>query len=445
MKITTLSNQPNITQTSTTQFTNGRAKSAFPKWIYWFFYIFAAYMALPLIDVPLVGLSLSAPLFFFIAFYAIFRSPARWFRTHQLWIIIAVFIWLGTFLSATLNGLLSGGVDINSGGFLSIIRMAYWLLLFVVTIYFAGQYKVITRVAFILGIMAFVLGFLRWLEVLIFGNYGAWSGTRWMTQNTYGFLFSTFSPFLLVFILHYNGKKRFFSGLALLFLWAAAAINGSRGSWVAIGVGLVIFLLVLFLTHSRKFLGIFVWLSLMVGLAVVLFAGIPQFSDAVITRFDTFNSLEQDKSYMIRQLMNQKALRLFSESPVIGVGPTRFRLTSTELDIPSILNYASQSHFDQKSAHNSYLAYLAETGLIGAIPFAILLMVLMIKGFAQTKWLTSKNQYWSLAIYLSFIQMSVHMWVITSLNNSGTWFIYGLAGAMIMLGQSMKSNEVSKK
>jgi len=37
------------------------------------------------------------------------------------------------------------------------------------------------------------------------------------------------------------------------------------------------------------------------------------------------------------------------------------------------------------------------------------------------------------------------MWVITSLNNSGTWFIYGLAGAMIMLGQSMKSNEVSKK
>jgi O-antigen ligase len=420
-------------------------QKSFPSWVYWLFYIFAAYMALPLIDVPLVGLSLSAPLFFFIAFYAIFKSPVGWFRTHRLWITIAIFIWLGTFLSATLNGLLSGGVNINSGGYLSIIRMAYWLLLFVVTIYFAGQYKVITRVAFILGIMAFVLGSLRWLEILFYSNYGAWSGTRWMSQNTYGFLFSTFSPFLLVFILHYNGKKRLFSGMALLSLWSAAAINGSRGSWVAIGVGLVIFLLVLFLTHSRKFLGIFVWLFLMVGLAVVLFTGIPQFSEAVINRFDTFNQLEQDKSYMIRQLMNQKALRLFSESPVIGVGPTRFRLTSTELDIPSVLNYGSQSYFDQKSAHNSYLAYLAETGLIGAIPFAILLMVLMIKGFTQIKWLTSKNQYWSLAIYLSFIQMSVHMWVITSLNNSGTWFIYGLTGAMIMHGYSLKAQETAIK
>jgi hypothetical protein len=37
------------------------------------------------------------------------------------------------------------------------------------------------------------------------------------------------------------------------------------------------------------------------------------------------------------------------------------------------------------------------------------------------------------------------MWVITSLNNSGTWFIYGLAGAMIMLGQSKKSNGEMKK
>ncbi|PKO04180.1 MAG: hypothetical protein CVU41_18435 [Chloroflexi bacterium HGW-Chloroflexi-3] len=440
MKIRTIVNQPESILNSTRSLTDGRKKSAFPKWIYWFFYIFAAYMALPLIDVPLVGLSLSAPLFFFIAFYAIFKSPSGWSQTHQLWITLAVFIWLGTFLSATLNGLLSGGVDINSGGYLSIIRVAYWLLLFVVTIYFAGQYKVITKTALILGGVAFLLGALRWLEILLFGNFGAWSGTRWMTQNSYGFLFSTFSPFLLIFILHYQGWKRFWSGAGLLMLWGAVAINGSRGSWVAVATGLAFLLMILLLTRTRKFVDVFVGLSLLVSLAVLLFIGIPQLSDAVINRFDTFNQLEQDKSFAIRLLMNQKATRLFIESPMIGVGPTRFTVTSTELNIPSLLSYASQSHFDSKSAHNSYLAYLAETGLVGSIPFAMLLMILIMKGFSQVKWFSRHNQYWALAIYLSFIQMSIHMWVITSLNNSGTWFIYGLTGAVIMLGQSIRQN-----
>jgi len=215
-------------------------KQIFPKWIYWFFYIFAAYMALPLIDIPLVGLSLSAPIFFFIAFYVIFRSPAGWFRTHRLWIILAIFIWLGTFLSAILNGLLSGGININSSGYLAIIQVAYWLVLFVVTIYIAGHYQVITKTAFILGVVIFLLGALRWLEVFLFGSFGPRSITQWMTQNSYGFLFSTFSPFLLVFILQYQGRKRLWSGIALLMLWGSVAINGSRGSWVAVAAGLVV-------------------------------------------------------------------------------------------------------------------------------------------------------------------------------------------------------------
>jgi O-antigen ligase len=266
-----------------------------------------------------------------------------------------------------------------------------------------------------------------------------------MTQNTYGFLFSTFSPFLLVFILHYNGKKRFFSGLALLFLWAAAAINGSRGSWVAIGVGLIVLLLILLITQSQKFFGVIIGLSLLMGVAVVLFAGVPQLSDAVVNRFDTFSQLDQDKSYMVRIVMNQKSIRLFLDSPIIGIGPSRYRLTSIELDIPSLFRNISQSRFDAKNAHNSYLAYLAETGLIGGLPLSMLLIILLINGFVQVKWFVRQKQYWALAIYLSFIQMSVHMWVITSLYNSGTWFIYGLTGAMIMLVQSKNSNGEMKK
>ena len=401
-------------------------------------------MVIPIIDLPFIGLSLSAPIFFFIAFYAIFKSPSSWFHTHSLWITLAIIIWLGTFVSAVSNGILSGGVNINIEGYKSILRVAYWLLLFVVTIYFAGQYKVATRVSSILGIIVFVLGTIRWFEIFIFGNFSTSNSAYMMTQNTYGLLFSTFSPFLLVFILSLKGMHRLWAGIGLLILWGAVVINGSRGSWVAISVGLLITLLILFLTRKQKFFGLFIGLTIIFGLVAILILGVPQVSETVLNRFDSFNKLDQDKSYAIRLLMNQKAIRLFEESPIIGIGPARFRLTSTPLEIPTVLSYAPQSHFDAKSAHNSYLAYVAETGLIGGIPLSILLLVLLIRGFHSTKQLSRKNQYWALAIYLSFVQMSIHLWVINSLTNSATWFIYGLNGAMIMIGKNIQNSSENK-
>jgi len=296
-------------------------------------------MALPLIDIPFIGLSLSAPIFFIVAFYAIFKSQSHWYRSNRLWIILAIFIWLGTFLSAVLNGLFSGGININRDGYLSIIRVAYWLLVFVVTIYFAGQYKVITKTALILGLMVFFLGVLRWGEILLFGNFGAWSGTRWMSQNSYGFLFSTFSPFLLVLVFQSRGKKRFLFGAALILLWGAVAVNGSRGSWVAIASGIALMLLLFLIIRVRMFVGVSIGFVVMVSIAIFIFIGIPQVSDAVLNRFDTLYQIEQDKSYVTRLVMNQKAIRLFAESPFIGVGPSRFRLSSTDLDVPSLLRY----------------------------------------------------------------------------------------------------------
>lgn len=410
-------------------------KKTFPRWIYSLFYIFAAYMALPLIDVPLVGLSLSAPIFFFIAFYAIFKSPAGWLRTHRLWITLAILIWVGIFLSATLNGLLSGGVNFNNSGFLAILRFAYWLLVFVVTGYFAGQGDLLKKIVSLLGVITFLLGLLRWIEILIYGNFGAWSGTHFMSQNSYGFLFSTFSPFLLIFLFQFRGWKRFWSAFSLIILWAAVAINGSRGSWVSIAIGLAVLTLIFFLNKPKKIIILILSLSLLAVLTGLILVSVPQLSEAVLNRFDTFDRLEQDKSYAIRQLMNQKAIRLFTESPVVGVGPYRFRITSTELNIPSVLSYAPQSYFDSKSAHNSYLAFLAETGLLGFIPFSLLIITLLLRGFTQVRLLVRHNQYWALAIFLGFIQMSIHMWVMSTLTNTANWFFYGLMASLILYGQ----------
>jgi len=366
-----------------------------------------------------------------IGLYCILKPPAPWFARFRLWIILAVVIAAAIFLSAFLNGIFSGGVNIDSAGISIVIHYAYWLLVFVITAYFFSQKGMLEIVSRVLAWAVFVLAALRWLEIIMYGSIGAWSGTRFFAQNTYGFLFSTFSPFLLIKFIEQKGLRRLIAGMGYLLLLGAAAINGSRGSWVAIAAGLGITLLALLVFKRQKFFQLslaLVIVSVVVSLTAALF---PLAAETVLERYATFENLEKDKSYMIRQAMIQKALILFENSPIIGVGASRFTKTYAELDLSGTLSYGNEEVFNRKSAHNSYLDFLAETGLIGAVPFMILLIILTFKGSIITITGIRAKKWFLLAIFIGFVQMSIHMWAIATLTNTSNWFVYGLVAAMI--------------
>ena len=392
----------------------------------------AAYLALPLVDVPFMGLSLSAPLFALVALQALLRPPEPWLRKFQGWILLAGWIWLGLFISTVGNGLLSGGVDIDSDGVLYLVRYAYWLLTFVVSAYFASRENILERVSGVLGWAIFGLALVRLFEAVVWGKVGAWTNTRFMSQNGYGFLFSMFFPFLLAPILSARGWQKLFAILRLLVGAAAVIVNGSRGAWLGVLVGIIAFASLNLLARPKKF----GWSLLILALAGLAFLAVQYAPDRVRATFDqrfaTFERLEEDKSYQIRQLMIQKGLRLFEESPLIGVGVSRFRKESIPLDLPRMLTYAGQEHFDVKSAHNSYISFLAESGLAGSLPFALLLLTLGLRGFKSSLALVTRQQPWALSVFSAFIGMSVHMWAISSLTNTANWFLYGLVAAVIV-------------
>jgi len=396
------------------------------------FYIFAACLVIPIIDVPLLGLSITAPIMFLIAVPCFLKPLRPWFHTYRLWILLAVWIWIGIFFSTVFNGVEG---DINDRGLLFVIRYFYWLIAFIVTVYFTSQGQVIKKIAIVLGWSVFILALLRWGEVLIYGNIGAWTGTHLLSQNNYGVLFSTFSPFLLIMIFQQRGWKRLLAILGNLMLWGAVAINGSRGSWIAIGIGLGISVLFLFSTNSRKFSGLLILLLITAGFAIALWGFYPQFASAIQNRFETFENLDKDKSALVREMMVQKGLTLFEENPLFGIGAGRFNQESVLLDRPRILSYVSQDSINSRSSHNAYIQFLAEFGLAGSIPFGLLLIILSIRGGITAFKALRKNNIIPLAFLISFIQMSIHMWAIASLTGTVTWFIYGLVGAVIMKHQ----------
>jgi len=404
----------------------------FPDFITILFYAFSVYLVLPIIDVPLLGLSISAPILFIIAVPVFFKPPKPWFKQYQMWIFLAIAIFTGIFLSTILNGITSFGLDFDSSGVKFLVRYLYWLIAFIVTAYFASQGEVLKKLTPVLGWSVLILSLLRWGEVLLFGNYIGAKGTRIFSQNNYGFLFSTFSSFLLVMIFQNRGLKRLLAILGNLVLWGAAAVNGSRGSWVSIAIGLGFMIILFFIQSPRKFFGLMTFILFAIALLGGLWVALPQVSSAIQARFETFQYLDQDKSTLVRELMVQKGFRLFKESPIIGIGAARFQKESIVLDIPRQLAFQSQEHYDTKSAHNSYIQFLAEFGLLGAIPFALLLLINAIQGTKTTLNEIQNDNLVPLAILLSFLEMSAHMWAISSLTNTANWFVYGLVGAMIM-------------
>jgi O-antigen ligase len=156
------------------------------------------------------------------------------------------------------------------------------------------------------------------------------------------------------------------------------------------------------------------------------------YTEQVAERFDTFQHLDQDKSYNVRQLMVQKGWRMFLDSPLFGAGAGNFIKEKVKLDLDKSNRYGSQKMFNKKAAHNSYLELLAETGLAGCLPFGILLIGLVIKGCRAVLLLARREDYWALGLYVGFLMMSLHMWAIGVLTSTGTWVMYGLTAAIIV-------------
>ena len=160
-------------------------------------------------------------------------------------------------------------------------------------------------------------------------------------------------------------KKRrrylFFLSCCLLGLM----MTRSRGSLLAFGIAAV------FLYRTRyglRFFASWRFIVLVVLLTAVILATGAQ------RRFSTLASYQTDYNTMDRLVKWEKAWHLFKLSPIVGIGFGRFN----DLDFREAFGDCVQGYpgiaafcidatpvYDSGHAHNSYLQFLAETGLAG--------------------------------------------------------------------------------
>jgi O-antigen ligase len=407
---------------------NSGARTMAP-WVRPVLLVFAAYLAVPVLEVPLLGLSLSAPLFGLVALDCLLR-PVEW-RRYRKWIVPAALFWAAHLFSLTANVFQGNLTAVGADQARLLVRFGYWMLVFVITAVLVHRCGLGAGLAKALAAGALALGFLRLTEAAAFGYWGG-GNPQFLSQNDYGLGFSAFTPFATWLALESRGWKRIAAlggWLALLF---AVIGNGSRSSWMTVVLGLLV---VGLLTAGARGARVFAGLTILLMLAALAVAAIwiapPPVRDPVLERGATLGRLDRDKPFQARQLLIRKGLLLFQQNPLFGAGAGMFRESLVPLEIPRTLSYRSLDEFNRKTPHNSYLKVLAETGLLGALSLLLLLAPLAWKGLPAARALARRGETWSIPVFAGFVAMCIHFWTLSGLTGTAPWFVCGLLAAVI--------------
>lgn len=219
-----------------------------------------------------------------------------------------------------------------------------------------------------------------------------------------------------------------FFGACFLIAYFAIILSGTRGIWLAAlaPLGLVVFLLT---KASRKYTYYIVCSTL---IFVVLFGAyfsvisFKQFNDSSST---TSASIDRIASVVsLSELSNQGRIKIWSttikhiqQDPVFGIGLANFSLV---LDEPLTYTLAGSS------AHNIYLHIAATTGVLSAVVFVSMILVVLQRGVVAVR----RN---SVAWYnaLQFAVAFALVWVMAYLMTDATLFDGRvLMSFMVLLG-----------
>jgi len=206
------------------------------------------------------------------------------------------------------------------------------------------------------------------------------------SHNATGSVYSIAGIFAFAFFLESHRKEKIAYGLISMLLFVAIIITKSRGSLVAFAIG--IFFLLLFGSGS--------FLRFLRNILAIIVVAVP-----FIFITGTYGRITQifhiyDLSALTRFSLWDKAILLFKQSPIAGIGFARYNDVPWNFDrvplsgSPGIFSiYTAGNYiFNDTNAHSSYLHFLAETGIIGLIlvlAFWIFGFVIIYKAYRRSR------------------------------------------------------------
>ena len=342
-----------------------------------------------------------APLDIIVAIFTI--SLAMYSIVHKVKIRFELYhiFFLAFYIVGTVS-LLFHYQDLTSNQFLSSLVYGIRFLFYILPLFFMPlilqkhnksmipELSIVGFIFVLFGILQYI--FLPRLELLAF--LGEWDIHSYRLFSTffdpnYAGLFIIFEILLLLMSISiYPKTSKIFLGMIVI-SYIALFLTFSRSSIVTVGVSMIFYLL---LIGKKKLVGFFLgFLLLSIGL---LFLYSKNFSGEGVKILRTVSIQMRLSSY-------QEGLKVFSGSPIFGVGFNSYKYAKnnyTELTRAEAVSNASNA------PSNSFIFILATTGMLGFLCFGFFIVMLLKILFLKYKESKDKRIYsGAMAIILALL------------------------------------------
>jgi putative inorganic carbon (HCO3(-)) transporter len=212
-----------------------------------------------------------------------------------------------------------------------------------------------------------------------------WVMTPFYNDHTaYAAVIAMFLPvtFALTRNRNYSLPLRLTATLAFLILITAMILSYTRAAWISLAVALAVYIVFAFRIRLSTILLVggtlfALFFAFRTEITLRLEQNRQQSSTDFNTHLQSISNITTDASNLERINRWHSALRMFRERPFFGWGPGTYQFQYAPFQLSSEKTIISTNAGDRGNAHSEYIGPLAESGVLGAVTFILILLVML--------------------------------------------------------------------
>jgi len=235
-------------------------------------------------------------------------------------------------------------------------------------------------------------------------------------HTAYAAAIAMFLPLTIGFVFDKDATPniRFISAIVSLIFLTAMVLSYTRAAWISLAIALaVFFIFYLRIRFSVVLIAVSTMLILFFTFQTQILIKLERNRAQSATDFNkhlqSISNISTDASNLERINRWHSAMRMFEERPMFGWGPGTYQFKYAPFQQSKEKTIISTNAGDGGNAHSEYIGPLAESGVLGLVTFALVLIaVIYMAAMLYSNSMDREIKLFTLAIFLGLVTYLVH-------------------------------------